>query len=172
MGGDWRVPLGIKEFFTHHSWFSRPGIQLPNTQIMFSLGGWGGYYSGTSHNGLSEIQTASIQWTNYMPPIDYAIEIIHFQSLRDGQPPVLYQSCVARLYSKSLGNCHRALCSGIQWALTSRCYVHTCTTWVTRCNSIQKYIHCHPLIAHQEYGGHQKQIALWVCAYVSVCVSV
>ena len=45
-------------------------------------------YSGTSHNGLSEIRTASIQWTNNVPPIDFAIEIIHFQPPRDGQPPI------------------------------------------------------------------------------------
>ena len=41
-------------------------------------------YSRTSHNGLSdlEIQTASIHWTNNVPPIDFAIEIIHFQPPR------------------------------------------------------------------------------------------
>ena len=35
-------------------------------------------YSGTSHNGLSEIQTASIQWTNHVPPNDFTIELIQF----------------------------------------------------------------------------------------------
>ena len=35
-------------------------------------------YSGTSHNGLSEIRTASIQWTNHVPPIDFDMEITHF----------------------------------------------------------------------------------------------
>ena len=39
-------------------------------------------YSGTSHNGLSKIQTASIQQTNNVPPIDFAIETIHFQPQR------------------------------------------------------------------------------------------
>ena len=43
-------------------------------------------YSGTSHNRLSEIWTASIQQTNNVPPIDFAIETIHFQPPRDGQP--------------------------------------------------------------------------------------
>ena len=39
-------------------------------------------YSGTSHNGLSKIRTTvtSIQWTNNVPPIDFAIEIIHYFS--------------------------------------------------------------------------------------------
>ena len=45
-------------------------------------------YSGTSHNGLSEIRTASIQRTNNVPPIDFAIEIMYFQPPRDGQPPI------------------------------------------------------------------------------------
>ena len=31
---------------------------------------------------------ASIQQTNNMPMIDFAIEIIHFQCPRDGQPPI------------------------------------------------------------------------------------
>ena len=35
-------------------------------------------YSGTFHNGLSKIRTASIQQTNNMPPIDFAMQIIHF----------------------------------------------------------------------------------------------
>ena len=42
-------------------------------------------YSGT---GLSEIRTASIQQTNHVPPIDFAIEIIHFQPPRDRPPPI------------------------------------------------------------------------------------
>ena len=37
-------------------------------------------YSGTSHNRLSEIQTAFLQRTNNVPPIVFAIEIIHFQT--------------------------------------------------------------------------------------------
>ena len=41
-------------------------------------------YSGTSHKGLSEMRSASIQRTNHVPPIDFAIEIIHFKPLRDG----------------------------------------------------------------------------------------
>ena len=45
-------------------------------------------YSGTSHNGLSEIQTTSIQRTNNVPPIDFAIEKIHFELPRYGQPPI------------------------------------------------------------------------------------
>ena len=32
----------------------------------------------TSHSGLSEIQTASIQQSNSVLPIDFAIEIMHF----------------------------------------------------------------------------------------------
>ena len=39
-------------------------------------------YSETSDNGPSEIRTSSIQQTNHMPPIDVAIELIHFQPLR------------------------------------------------------------------------------------------
>ena len=45
-------------------------------------------YSGTSHNGLSDIWTASLQRTNNVPPIDFAVEIIHFQPPSDGQPPI------------------------------------------------------------------------------------
>ena len=41
--------------------------------------------SGTSHNKLSEIWTASIQWTKNVPPIDFAI---HFQPLKYGLPPI------------------------------------------------------------------------------------
>ena len=44
-------------------------------------------YSGTSHNGLSEIRSTSIQRTNNVPLLDFAIETIHFQPLRDGQSP-------------------------------------------------------------------------------------
>ena len=43
------------------------------------------HYSGTSHNGLSEIRTASIQQTNHVPPNDFTIELIHFQPPRYGQ---------------------------------------------------------------------------------------
>ena len=35
-------------------------------------------YSGTPHNGHSEIWTASVQHTGNVPPIDSAIETIHF----------------------------------------------------------------------------------------------
>ena len=45
-------------------------------------------YSGTSHNGLSDIRTASIQRTNNVPPINFAIEKIHFQPPRDRQAPI------------------------------------------------------------------------------------
>ena len=45
-------------------------------------------YSGTSHNGLSEIRTTSLQRTNNVPPIVFAIEIIHLQPPRDVQPPI------------------------------------------------------------------------------------
>ena len=44
--------------------------------------------SGTSHNRLSEIRTASIQWTKNVTPIDFAIEITHFQPLKYGLPPI------------------------------------------------------------------------------------
>ena len=40
-------------------------------------------YSGTSHNGLSEIRMASMQRTNHMSPIGFGIEVIHFQPPRD-----------------------------------------------------------------------------------------
>ena len=48
-------------------------------------------YRGSSHNGLSEIRIASIQWTNNVPPIDLAIVIVHFQPPRYGQPPICRQ---------------------------------------------------------------------------------
>ena len=43
-------------------------------------------YSRTSHNGHSEIRTASIQRTGNVPPINSVVEI-NFQPPRYGQPP-------------------------------------------------------------------------------------
>ena len=73
---------------------------------------------------------------------------------------------------KSLVNCHRAICSGIDLVevLTSRCCVHTCIAWAAawslyslQVSSLNFYskVHPHPLIIHWEYGGCQKQLVLW-----------
>ena len=59
---------------------------------------------------------------------------------------------------KSLVNCHRALCSGIDLidgklrALTSRCYVHTCTAWAALGKlACGKLYYRHLVISIQKY---------------------
>ena len=41
-------------------------------------------YSKTSNNRPSEKRTTSVQRTAHLPPIDFAIELIHFESPRSG----------------------------------------------------------------------------------------
>ena len=41
-------------------------------------------YSKTSNNGPSEKRTTSLQRTAYLPPIDFTIELIHFEPPRSG----------------------------------------------------------------------------------------
>ena len=43
-----------------------------------------GIYSKTSNNGPSEKRTTSVQQTPHLPPIDFAIELIHFEPPRSG----------------------------------------------------------------------------------------
>ena len=38
-----------------------------------------GLYSKTSNNGPSEKRTTSVQRTAHLPPIDFTIELIHFE---------------------------------------------------------------------------------------------
>ena len=66
-------------------WTAYTSIKLLSTENLCYL------YSGTSHNGLSEIRTTYIQWTDNVPPIDFAIEVIHFQPPRNRQPLVFGQ---------------------------------------------------------------------------------
>ena len=42
------------------------------------------YYSKTSNNGPSEKRTTSLQRTAHLPPIDFTIELIHFEPPRSG----------------------------------------------------------------------------------------
>ena len=59
-------------------------------------------YSEISNNRISNIQTTSIQWTNHVPPIDFTIQLIHFQPPRYGQP-LTKSMCPndCKLYSES-----------------------------------------------------------------------
>ena len=41
-------------------------------------------YSKTSNNGPSEKRTTSLQRTAHLPPIDFTIELIHFEPPRSG----------------------------------------------------------------------------------------
>ena len=41
-------------------------------------------YSKTSNNGPSEKRTTSVQRTTHLPPIDFTIELIHFEPPRSG----------------------------------------------------------------------------------------
>ena len=41
-------------------------------------------YSKTSNNGPSEKRTTSVQRTNHLPPVDFTIELIHFEPPRSG----------------------------------------------------------------------------------------
>ena len=41
-------------------------------------------YSKTSNNGPSENRTTSVQRTTHLPPIDFTIELIHFEPPRSG----------------------------------------------------------------------------------------
>ena len=41
-------------------------------------------YSKTSNNGPSEKRTTSVQRTAHLPPIDFTIELIHFEPPRSG----------------------------------------------------------------------------------------
>ena len=41
-------------------------------------------YSKTSNNGPSEKRTSSLQRTAHLPPIDFTIELIHFEPPRSG----------------------------------------------------------------------------------------
>ena len=43
-------------------------------------------YSKTSNNGPSEKRTTSLQRTAHLPPIDFTIELIHYEPPRRGQP--------------------------------------------------------------------------------------
>ena len=38
----------------------------------------------TSNNGPSQKRTTSVQWTAHLPPIDFTIELIHFEPPRSG----------------------------------------------------------------------------------------
>ena len=49
------------------------------------LFGWhGSLYSKTSNNGPSEKRTTSLQRTAHLPPIDFTIELIHYEPPRSG----------------------------------------------------------------------------------------
>ena len=41
-------------------------------------------YSKTSNGGPSEKRTTSVQRTTHLPPIDFTIELIHYDPLRSG----------------------------------------------------------------------------------------
>ena len=41
-------------------------------------------YSKTSNSGPSEKRTTSVQRTAHLPPIDFTIELIHFEPPRSG----------------------------------------------------------------------------------------
>ena len=41
-------------------------------------------YSKTSNNGPSEKRTTSVQRTAHLPPIDFTIELIHYEPPRSG----------------------------------------------------------------------------------------
>ena len=43
-----------------------------------------GRYSKTSNNGPSEKRTTSLQRTAHLPPIDFTIELIHYEPPRSG----------------------------------------------------------------------------------------
>ena len=43
-----------------------------------------GVYSKTSNNGPSEKRTTSLQRTAHLPPIDFTIELIHYEPPRSG----------------------------------------------------------------------------------------
>ena len=43
-------------------------------------------YSKSSNNGPSEKQTASVQWMAHLSPIDFTIELIHFEGSKKRTP--------------------------------------------------------------------------------------
>ena len=53
-------------------------------KISLSLTTYLDNYSKTSNNGPSEKRTTSVQQTTRLPPIDFTIEILHFEPPRSG----------------------------------------------------------------------------------------
>ena len=87
-------------------------------------------YSGTSHNGLSKIRTASMQLTNHMSPVDIAIEItfstfgilsisyLQISYITEDRIPALSMSIVWRFHCIS----HTQAWQTLVWHCDSRRY--------------------------------------------------
>ena len=77
-----KMTLQWQEDSSVYSWFICQSSESRNLDLLFNSEH--DVYSKTSNNGPSEKRTTSVQRTAHLPPIDFTIELIHFEPPRSG----------------------------------------------------------------------------------------
>ena len=81
---DWWLSSCCSSVAEH--WLHKPDVldSIPGNCCPFHFPLISLHYSKTSNNGPSEKRTTSVQRTAHLPPIDFTIELIHFEPPRSG----------------------------------------------------------------------------------------